>query len=347
MPRTRSVAFSELKLGLVGVFAIVLVVLLIVAVGGQGGFPWQTYPLKTRFDDAQGLKTGAVVRLSGKDVGKVTSVEFEGAQIEVEMTVSKRVRPLITTKSTASVGSLSLLGESIITVSAGPGGTPIADWGYITSSAKAGGPLGEIAGKASAGLEQATAVFSDLRAGRGTLGKLMTDQALYDELEQFVAAAGQVAKALQSGKGTIGQLTNDPAAYNALKASLDNLNAITTKMNSGQGSLSRLLNDDAIAKSLAASSSNLEQMTGNLNRGEGTAGKLMTDREIYDRLNSLTTKLDAVAAGLEAGRGTVGLLLRDQRLYENMNMAATEIRNLVADIRKDPKKFLRVTVSIF
>jgi hypothetical protein len=30
-----------------------------------------------------------------------------------------------------------------------------------------------------------------------------------------------------------------------------------------------------------------------------------------------------------------------------MNQAASELRNLLADIRKDPKKFLTVDVSIF
>ena len=62
MPRTRSIAWSELKLGVVGIVALLLVVLIILAVGGQGGFWWQRYPLKTRFADAGGLKTGAVVR---------------------------------------------------------------------------------------------------------------------------------------------------------------------------------------------------------------------------------------------------------------------------------------------
>ena len=62
MPRTRSIAWSELKLGVVGVVAVVLVTVLVVALGGQGGFWWQRYPLKMQFGDARGLKPGAVVR---------------------------------------------------------------------------------------------------------------------------------------------------------------------------------------------------------------------------------------------------------------------------------------------
>ena len=38
--------------------------------------------------------------------------------------------------------------------------------------------------------------------------------------------------------------------------------------------------------------------------------------------------------------------MKDKQLYDNMNGAATELRSLIADIRKDPKKFLNVRVSI-
>ena len=47
MPRTRSLAWSELKIGIIAVAAMVLAAMLIIAVGGQGGFFWQQYTLKT------------------------------------------------------------------------------------------------------------------------------------------------------------------------------------------------------------------------------------------------------------------------------------------------------------
>jgi phospholipid/cholesterol/gamma-HCH transport system substrate-binding protein len=61
----------------------------------------------------------------------------------------------------------------------------------------------------------------------------------------------------------------------------------------------------------------------------------------------MSAKVDEVVAGLNRGEGTAGKLLRDEALYENMNRAVTELRDLLADIRKDPKKYLRVSVSIF
>jgi phospholipid/cholesterol/gamma-HCH transport system substrate-binding protein len=54
-----------------------------------------------------------------------------------------------------------------------------------------------------------------------------------------------------------------------------------------------------------------------------------------------------VTANLQAGEGTAGQLLRDKQLYENMNGAVAELRQLVKDIRADPKKYLNVRVSLF
>ena len=45
--------------------------------------------------------------------------------------------------------------------------------------------------------------------------------------------------------------------------------------------------------------------------------------------------------------GTAGSLLNDRQLYDNMNSTMKEMQGLLADIRKDPKKYLRVSVSIF
>ena len=85
MPRTRSLAWSELKIGIIAVGAIALAVIFIIAVGGQGGFSWEQYTLVTRFTDVKGLKSGAVVRVAGVEVGKVDEVKLSGSEVEVRL----------------------------------------------------------------------------------------------------------------------------------------------------------------------------------------------------------------------------------------------------------------------
>ncbi len=345
MPRTRSIAWSQLKLGIVGLVAAILMVVVVMAIGGQGGYPWERYPLKTRFNQVGGLKTGAVVWLSGKEVGKVTRVDFVGSQIDVSIEVSDDVRPLITTESRASLGSLSLLGEPIIDITAADRGMPLPDWAYVPGDQKKA--LSDLTGSASVILEESGQLIAGIRRGEGTVGKLFTDQALYNEMRELTASAATVAAHLKQGRGTLGRLVQDPGAYNELKASLERIREITEKANTGEGPLAKFLNDREMARSLAGTTANVEQITGRLNRGEGTAGKLLTDQQLYDRFSNVATRMDQIVSGVEAGGGTVGSLLKDRQLYENMNQTVSELRTLIGEIRKDPRKYLNVRVSIF
>jgi len=346
MPRTRSLAWSQLKVGILAVAALVLTAMFIFFVGGQAGFGWQQYHLKTRFSDVQGLKTGAVVRVAGVEVGTVDDIAFTDSDVEVVMKVSKSMRDRIRTDSRAAIGSLSLLGAPVIDISPGRTGTPIQDWGYVPSK-RPYGQLSDVAEGATRSLEEATRLLQDLRQGRGTVGKLFTDDALYKDLSTLIGSAEQVVTALNKGDGTIGKLIRDPAAHDELMSALANLSAITTRLNRGEGSLGKLLTDDALAKSMTSVSGNLDEITGRLKRGEGSAGKLMTDDALYNRLNSMSDRVDQLVARLNQGEGTAGRLLQDKQLYENMNQAASELRALLGEVRKDPKKYLNVKVSLF
>jgi phospholipid/cholesterol/gamma-HCH transport system substrate-binding protein len=346
MPRTRSLAWAELKFGLIAVFALVMAGLLIFAVGGSGGFFWQNYPLKVRFPNVAGLMNGSPVRVSGVEVGSVSDVELVPGGADVSFNIIEDMRPIVTDRSTAKIGSISLLGEGAVDIEPGLGGTPIPDWGYVPTG-KAAPSIAELTEQAGTGIADVTAMIADLRAGKGTVGKLLTDEAVYRDFNSLISAADRVAQNVAAGRGTLGKFANDPKVYDEMNASVANLNAITTKLKNGEGSLGQLLNDPTLSKSITATSANLESVSGRLNRGEGTAGKLLTDDALYKRMDSLTARLDTVLQNLNNGEGTAGQLLHDKQLYENMNQTVGEMRALIAEIKKDPKKYLNVKVSIF
>jgi phospholipid/cholesterol/gamma-HCH transport system substrate-binding protein len=346
MPRTRSLAWSELKIGFLTVFALVMATLLIFLLSGEGGFFWQRYSLKTVFPNVAGLKAGAPVRVAGVEVGSVTDVELVGDRVEVVMQIARDMQPRVTDTSVASLGSVSLLGEAAVDITPSIEGTPIPEWGYVPAG-PAVGSLAEVATQATEGIEELTVLLQDIRAGRGTVGRLFTDDALYNEMSGLVSAAEGVVRSVSQGRGTLGRLANDPAAAKALEASLQNFETVTARIKAGEGSLGKLLSDDALAESLTSTTSNLDAITARINRGEGTAGKLITERELYDRLNSMSDRLDKVMTGLEEGEGTAGQLLRDRQLYENMNGAVGELRELLREIKADPRKYLNVRVSLF
>jgi phospholipid/cholesterol/gamma-HCH transport system substrate-binding protein len=346
VPRTRSLTWSELKIGVLTIVAIVIAAVLIFSLTGSKGFSWQRYTLKTRFDNVAGLAPGSPVRLAGVEVGTVRSIDFAGTQVDVTFEVRRTMQPRITDQSVASIGSVSLLGESAVDITAAASGTPVSDNGYVPSG-RSKGSIADMSEQATAGIEQLTGLLQDLRAGKGTFGKLMTDDQLYTQLRAFTASATGVTDAIRSGRGTIGKLMNDPETANALNASLRNLETLTGRINAGQGSIGKLMNDNAFADSLTGATTSLRALTDRLNRGEGTAGKLMTDPSLFNRMNDLTGRINELMTKLNAGEGTAGQLLKDKQLYENMNGAVNDFRLLLSEIRKDPRKYLNVKVSIF
>jgi len=346
MPRTRSLAWSELKLGVMTIAALAVAAATIFLVMGGKGFWWQRYSLKALFPNVQGLKPGSPVRVAGKEVGSVIDVDFAGDQVEVVFEVNRQVQNKITDQSRATIGSVSLLGEGAVDITLSPRGTPIPPGGFVATG-KPAAALADVTSQASEGIVELTGLIKDMRDGRGTLGKFMTDQQLYDELDRFVATAADVTKAVSDGRGTMGRLVNDPKIAASLEGSLRNLEEMTRRINAGDGSIGKLLNDETFSKSLSGATTNLQTLTERLNRGEGTAGKLFTDPALFNQLKSLADRLDDLTKGLNAGEGSLGQVLKDKRLYENMNAAVTDVRDLVAAIKKDPKKYLNVRVSIF
>jgi phospholipid/cholesterol/gamma-HCH transport system substrate-binding protein len=346
MPRTRSLAWSELKLGVLTIVAIAIAAVTIVLVMGGQGFFWQRYALKTRFPNIAGLKPGSPVRVAGVEVGSVKATPFAGEQVDVIFHVNQNIRNRITTSSLAKLGSVSLLGEASVDITPSNQGTPIPEFGYVPTG-RTPAQFADLTDAASQGIEDLSRLMHDLRDGKGTFGKLMTDDELYAEMRAFVASAEAVAQTIRQGRGTLGKLVNDPQTVNALNGSLANLEEMTRRINAGEGSLGKLLKDDSFSRSLTAATTNLKDLTDRLNRGEGTAGKLMTDPTLFNRFSDVTNRLNDLVTRLNQGEGTAGQLLKDRQLYENMNKTMVEFSGLLAEIKKDPRKYLSVKVSIW
>jgi phospholipid/cholesterol/gamma-HCH transport system substrate-binding protein len=326
--------------------AIGLAMLLIFTMGSAGGFFWQRYSLKILFDDVAGLKSGAPVRIAGVAVGSVADLQFVGDRVEVIIELSKEHQNRVTTGSQATLGSVSLLGEGAVDLTSSTEGTPIPEWGYIPTGRQAS-TFNEVAADAADGIQEATNLLKDIRGGRGTIGQLFTNDALYRDLNSLVGSAERVTRQIAEGQGTLGRLATDDALYTDLNASVRDLNAITTRIRNGEGSLGKFLNDPALANSVTATAQNIEGVTGKLDRGEGTAGRLLNETVLYDRLNATVEQLERFTTTLNTSQGTIGQLLNDKQLYENINQTVLELRDFLAEVKKDPKKYLNVKVSIF
>src|SRR5262245_58243746 len=122
MPRTRSLKWSQLKIGVLAVLAIAIAAAMIVTLGGEGGFFWQRYNLRVKFPNAGGVQVGSPVRVAGVTVGSVTDIRFAGSEVEMDLELSKDMQQRVRTTSRATIGSVSLLGEGAVDITASMSG---------------------------------------------------------------------------------------------------------------------------------------------------------------------------------------------------------------------------------
>src|SRR5437868_6135602 len=76
MSTKRKVTFAEIRVGILVIMALAILVVFMLSVTGDIALFKKTMVIKTRFSAGEGLKEGDEVRLAGKRIGKIESVDF-------------------------------------------------------------------------------------------------------------------------------------------------------------------------------------------------------------------------------------------------------------------------------
>ena len=381
MPRSSaSISLSQVRVGIFVLLAIVVLVFLVLNASGDINPFSRKLHLKTRFADANGLREGSEVRLAGVRVGKVERIVLlepspvPGApRVEAQLTVDSTIdgRPAnerIRSDSQAQQGSPSLLGnEMLINITPGTAvGQPVADGALLPSSssntvndfATSGTDLAQRLSKLS---DEINGIVKDVKEGKGTVGRLFSDEALYNNLNATIRETEDVMQAIRSGNGSAGRFINDPALYNNANEISVSLKAIADDLRAGRGTAGKLLTDDEFYNRINRTADRLDKsvdqinlVIADINAGHGTLGKLIRDEEIYNdaraaiaRFNTTAERVDNMVAAAQRGEGTVGKLLNDDTLYTNVNQLSSEGVKMIYDFRQNPKKYLTIKFELF
>jgi phospholipid/cholesterol/gamma-HCH transport system substrate-binding protein len=381
MPRsTKSVTLSQLRVGIFVLIAIgVLIFLILNASGDINPFSRKLH-LKARFVDANGLREGSEVRLAGVRVGKVDKIILlepsqvpNAPRVEAQMVIDASIdgRPAserIRSDSQAQQGSPSLLGnEMLINITPGSAmGQPVADGAILPSSssntvndfATSGTDLAQRLSKLS---DQISDIVQSVKKGEGTMGRLFSDETLYNNLNATIRETQDVMTAVRSGNGSAGRFLNDPALYNNANDIIMQLKTIADDLRAGRGSAGKFLTDDELyvrinrtADRLDKSVDQINLLIADVNAGHGTLGKLIKDEQMYNdaraaiaRFNTTAERIDTMVAAAQRGEGTVGKLLNDETLYTNVNQLSSEGVKMLYDFRQNPKKYLTIKFELF
>ncbi|MFZ1008307.1 MAG: MlaD family protein [Candidatus Sulfotelmatobacter sp.] len=359
MPSQKQLKWSELRVGLTVVFASLVLAVLLFLMSGTGGFFTSRITLVSFFDNAEGLREGAPVRLNGVDIGNVTAIRIvpdkdkQITPVEIMMKVGTKYRFNLRRDSLTSLDTAGVLGETYIDIDSSQAIAALAQDGD-TLPTRVHPDFNEVVRSSQSTLQnmdallkRADRILAFAESGKGSLGKLIYDPTLYDQFSKTVAEFNQIVDQIAKGQGSLGQLINSNDAYNKFVATLDKMNGVIDDLQAGKGTAGKFLKDPSLFDNANETIANFKQVSADLNAGKGPAGKLLKDEELAKKLDTTMTKLAALTSELEAGQGTAGKLFKDETLYNNANQMLEESRNLVKAIRQDPKKYLSIKLHIF
>jgi phospholipid/cholesterol/gamma-HCH transport system substrate-binding protein len=172
-------------------------------------------------------------------------------------------------------------------------------------------------------------------------------QSTVHQANQTFSQATSLLTAMQGGDGTVGKLVTDPALYNRMVESLEKFNELAENIQNGEGTLGRFINDPSLYESADATLQKVDSIMARIERGEGTLGRLTTDEALYERTAAALERFASLTEMIERGDGTLGKLLKDPSLYNNLDQSTSEITKLLYDIRQDPRRFLTIRFRLF
>ncbi len=357
MPSKEKIRWAQLKVGIVAIIALALVFVLVFLMTGDRAFFSKDVTVYTYLDDAAAIGEGSPVRLNGILVGSIRNVSLSGESarnriIRVTMGINEKYLPLIPSDSVAAISAENVLGSKYINIKKGQGTSPVEPGGEIASldtrdfEELVAGGYATLDSLRSI-LRRIDAIIAEVEVGRGSIGKLLADDELYNQLTGTVAEAHELTEALNRGEGTIGKLIYDDAIYAELRTVIERVDRMIEGIEGGEGTVGRLLKDEALYDDVRATVNELQTLVAELNEGKGTAGKLLKDEELHDRIAAVVDELNATIHNVNTGQGTIGQLMVNPQLYESLNGASFELNEFLKEFRKDPRKFLRIKASIF
>lgn len=259
------------------------------------------------YKDVEGLSPSAPVTLNGLVVGKVTGITFtdpESGNLRIEMEV-KTDFPISKT-SHATMYEPSLLGgKQIAIIPDLANQTPAEDGDELKAGLKPG--MLSVVGEKLSPLQtkvEATVVTADSLLTN--LNKVVNK----DTQENLRVAIAEM-------RGTMQEFNKAARTLNAtLAGNKANIDATMTNLNKTSANfaeISEAVNSDQIASSIQS----LEHSMG---------------------------ELDKMIADMQSGKGSLGKLLKDEAMYNNLTDASNELKELLADMKNNPKRYVHFSV---
>jgi phospholipid/cholesterol/gamma-HCH transport system substrate-binding protein len=328
MPDKKNSGDDSMKLSLetkVGLFFILSLLLLgsMLEIGSKWKIFDNGIPYKVFLASSTGLKVGDTVKLAGVEVGSISKISVLEDKVQVDFTVKPGTK--IKQDSVAGIRMASMLGGQFLGLSFGSPGSPdLASGGTVKNSDSSG--MDTIIDSVGGLTKDAKQLLVDLNRNQNEV--MSKVNAILDENRSAVHSSltglASITTKLDRGEGSLGKMLNDKTLYNNINDLSGSLKQVSAKLERGEGTLGKLLNDDelynhafAAAKGMDDSMKNFTEISQRINKGEGTAGKLVNDPALYNELRETVVNLKEITRKINSGEGTIGKMVNEDKLYRD------------------------------
>ncbi len=302
MPGTSKTKWSQLKVGLMAIAALAILGLLIFLMSGARGFFTSKTDIYTFLNDSEAVAEASPVTLNGIAVGEVSKVQLSGSSqpnrfIKITLEIETKFLPAIPVDSQAEMAAANLLGTKYINIKKGKSAQTIQPGAEIASSESAElEDLFRQGGTTLAALQCVVNKLGDIvdqvQVGKGTIGKLFVDHALYNSLlgisDKFGSLASDLQTTLSSSDNSVGKLLNDKGAlYDDIHGIVTQANGVVTQINT---------------------------VVDGINSGKGTLGQLAQNPALFDDSRQIAGRHAPAAGGNPSRAGNRGQAPEDRRV---------------------------------
>jgi phospholipid/cholesterol/gamma-HCH transport system substrate-binding protein len=302
----------ETRLGMFFALALVVAVLVMEMVGSFQFFKPGVH-VTALFASAQELNEGDPVKMAGVTVGRVEKIHILADKVEVAMKLQKTDG--VKTDSKASIKFSGFLGQNFVSLTFGsPAASTVANDTVLTTFENP--DLGEVMAKldsVAGGIKNLTDSFSgdQIQNVLGPLTDILKENG--PRISAILANAKTITTEVAEGRGSIGRLIKEDAFHSAAMATVTNLNQTATeaqvaladvrrilgKIEQGQGTIGKLTTDETLYREGTAALTNLREILQKMNQGQGSIGKLINDDSFYRNAKLSLQKLDKATESLE------------------------------------------------
>ena len=296
----------------IGIFiflGLAIFILTILTLGSQKKTFEKSITVKAFFNNVNGLQKGNNIWFSGVKVGTIKKVSLQGSgRVEVDMSIEEQSVKYIPKDAKAKLSSDGLIGNKIIEIYGGTSGTPKIEAGDVLNNDKLlnTDEMMNTLSKNNDNLLDITNDFkmisSRLADGKGSVGKLLTDETMYDQLNATASILKRVSDNLE-------KLSSNVSSY-------------TSKLNHNGTLANDLVTDTVIFNRLRSTISQLQQVA-------------ITSDSVMNNLQTTSTSLNkgvnTLNDGLSNNKTPIGMLLHDEQAAANIKIT---LKNLQSGTKK-------------